>query len=174
MEYARCHDLFWPPPIRGGIFVPVVLGFSLLVILISSCLFDCSDGEFDVTQLEQLVKRNFLNQFFAKNQKLVADVSGYNLQFTILKVDVLDLEGLTAAAAAGPGKKKPAKKPETDTTPGEDGEEGTRESTLDLSVQQLLTRFFPSCSWRGAWCLDGSHFYFLGEGPERHSEACWS
>lgn len=83
-----------------------------------------SDGEFEVSQLEQLIKRSFMNQFFSKGQKVVADVSGYNLVFNILKVDVLDLESLTAAAAAG-GKKKPAKKPETaEATPGEEGEEG--------------------------------------------------
>lgn len=64
------------------------------------------DGQFDVKDLETAVKSAFVDQFFARGQTFVGDVSGNNLIFSVDEVEVADLSKIaqsssSSAASAG-------------------------------------------------------------------------
>lgn len=82
-----------------------LLVFLMLTRLLLS-QFSCTEGQFEVKDLETALKSAFVDQFFAKGQTFVGDVSGNNLIFSVEEVEVADLSKIaqsssSSAASAG-------------------------------------------------------------------------
>jgi vesicle-fusing ATPase len=97
----RCLEVSLSEPVSCKLFKPkksnIFLSSLKLEVDLLAAKTTGSPPVFEAKKLEEIVRRNFTNQFFTVGQKFVCDVNSVNVMFTVLEVQVVDLEQLSGS-----------------------------------------------------------------------------